>query len=339
MAELKQAPFKTNMSAKLPNSKTWAKDHKMSDVDQAEHNRNVGNPLTAYAREEAKTDADLKEAAKEAGIDIAEPEKKKKSITEWLAENEVKGTPQTSGDLPNPSDEQLIADKVDNAAPTNTGANAASAPTSTGSTTTAAPAPTNNANKEPAAQAEAAKYKVKSIMDAYYDRDFGDPDSDEAKSTRNFMIADTIAKFLRNTGKDIANIGAQYTGGEIDNSREESMWDARNKEMAKQGISAEAATVENSDKNIERQLQQNVINSGKLSNEQKNYIVSAARQINTMMKNAKTNTEKQALAQLQAALATGNVNAVTAIGGSVAGLLGGDGKSIINEMLETIRSW
>ena len=76
-----------------------------------------------------------------------------------------------------------------------------------------------------------------------------------------------------------------------------------------------------------------------LSNEQKNYVVSAARQINTMMKNAKTNTEKQALAQLQAALATGNVNAVTAIGGSVAGLLGGDGKSIINEMLETFKSW
>ena len=321
MAELKQAPFKTNMSAKLPNSKTWAKEHKMSDVDQAEHNRNVDNPLTAYAREEAKTDADLKEAAKAAGIDIAEDPKEKKTFTEWLAENEVKGTPQTSGDLPNPSDEQLIADKVDNAV---------SAPTNTEGT---APAPTDNANaNENAEEAEATKYKVKSIMDAYYDRDLD-------KNARNFMIADAIAKFLRNTGKDIANIGAQYTGGAIDNSREESMWDARNQEMVKQGISAEAATIENSDKNIERQLQQNVINSGKLSNEQKNYIVSAARQINTMMKNAKTNTEKQALAQLQAALATGNVNAVTAIGGSVAGLLGGDGKSIINEMLETIKSW
>ena len=322
MAELKQAPFKTNMSAKLPNSKTWAKEHKMSDVDQAEHNRNVGNPLTAYAREEAKTDADLREAAKAAGIDIAEEPKEKKTFTEWLAENEVGGTPQTSGDLPNPSDEQLITDKVDNVA---------SVPANTEGTISVSTSPANDNNNEES-EKEAAKYKVKSIMDAYYD---GDID----KNTRNFMIADSIAKFLRNTGKDIANIGAQYTGGAIDNSREDSMWDARNQEMAKQGISAEAATIENSDKNIERQLQQNVINSGKLSNEQKNYIVSAARQINTMMKNAKTNTEKQALAQLQAALATGNVNAVTAIGGSVAGLLGGDGKSIINEMLETIRSW
>lgn len=323
MAELKQAPFKTNMSAKLPNSKTWAKEHKMSEVDQAEHNRNVGNPLTAYAREEAKTDADLREAAKAAGIDIAEDPKEKKSFTEWLAENEVKGNPQTSGDLPNPSEEQLISNNVDKA-------NATTTPAST-TTTASAPASTPTDNKDSEDEA-ATKYKVKSIMDAYYD---GDID----KNTRNFMIADSIAKFLRNTGKDIANIGAQYTGGAIDNSREESMWDARNQEMAKQGISAEAATIENSDKNIERKLQQNVINSGKLSNEQKTYIVSAARQINTMMKKAKTNTEKQALAQLQAALATGNVNAVTAIGGSVAGLLGGDGKSIINEMLETIRSW
>lgn len=321
MAELKQAPFKTNMSAKLPDPKTWAKEHKMSELDQQEHNRNVDNPLTAYAREEAKTDADLREAAKAAGIDVAEEPKEKKSFTEWLAENEVGGTPQTSGGLPNPSEEQLISDNV------STNAEGA---TSTPTNTPAATQPSGD-NKDPEEKA-AAKYKVKSIMDAYYD---GDID----KNTRNFMIADTIAKFLRNTGKDIANIGAQYTGGAIDNSREESMWDARNQEMAKQGISAEAATVENSDKNIERQLQQNVINSGKLSNEQKNYIVSAARQINSMMKNAKTNTEKQALAQLQAALATGNVNAVTAIGGSVAGLLGGDGKSIINEMLETIRSW
>ena len=322
MAELKQAPFKTNMSAKLPNSKTWAKEHKMSDVDQAEHNRNVDNPLTAYAREEAKTEADLKEAAKASGIDIAEDPKEKKTFTEWLAEHEVKGAPQTSGDLPNPSEEQLIKGKVDNAG---------AAPTKAGSTASA-PSPTNNANADAKEQeAEATKYKVKSIMDAYYD---GDID----KNTRNFMIADSIAKFLRNTGKDIANIGAQYTGGAIDNSREDSMWDARNQEMAKQGISAEAATVENSDKNIERQLQQNVINSGKLSNEQKNYIVSAARQINTMMKNAKTNTEKQALAQLQAALATGNVNAVTAIGGSVAGLLGGDGKSLLDNIMDVFRS-
>ena len=314
MAELKQAPFKTNMSAKLPDPKTWAKEHKMSELEQQEHNRNVGNPLTAYAREEAKTDADLREAAKAAGIDVAEPEKKK-SFIEWLAAHEVKGEPQTSGDLPNPSSESLVTSNANGSGST---------PTSN------ANGSGGNGNEE--SEKEVAKYKVKSIMDAYYD---GDIDKD----TRNFMIADTIAKFLRNTGKDIANIGAQYTGGAIDNLREESMWDARNQEMAKQGISAEAATVENSDKNIERQLQQNVINSGKLSNEQKNYIVSAARQINTMMKNAKTNTEKQALAQLQAALATGNINAVTAIGGSVAGLLSGDGKSIINEMLETIRSW
>lgn len=328
MAELKQVPFTTNMSSNLPDPKTWAKEKKMSEVDQQEHDRNVGNPLTAYAREEAKTEADLEEAAREAGIDISTPEKKQ-SFIDWLAANEVKGTPQTSGDLPNPSSESLV---------TGGGSGSGSTPTGSSSTTTP-PTPSGSGSggndgsggdEEP--EKKATKYKVKSIMDAFYDGDIDE-------NTRNFMIADTIAKFLRNTGKDIGNIGAQYTGGAIDDSREESLWDERNKEMAKQGISAEAATVENSDKNIERQLQQNVINSGKLSNEQKEYIVGAARQINTMMENAKTNTEKQALAQLQAALATGNVNAVTAIGGSVAGLLSGDGKSIINEMLETIRSW
>lgn len=327
MAELKQVPFTTNMSSNLPDPKTWAKEKKMSELDQQEHDRNVGNPLTAYAREDAEMDDDLRAAAAEAGIDISTPEKKQ-SFIDWLAANVVKGTPQTSGDLPNPSSESLVTGNANGSGSTPTG----SSSTTTSSSSGSGSGGSGGSGGDEESEKEATKYKIKSIMDAYYD---GDID----KNTRNFMIADSIAKFLRNTGKDIANIGAQYTGGAIDNSREESMWDARNQEMAKQGISAEAATVENSDKNIERQLQQNVINSGKLSNEQKNYIVSAARQINTMMKNAKTNTEKQALAQLQAALATGNVNAVTAIGGSVAGLLGGDGKSIINEMLETIKGW
>jgi len=334
MAELKQVPFTTNMSSNLPDPKTWANNHKMSDAEQYDHNVSVSNPMTAYAREEAKTDADLRAAAAEAGIDVAEDPtilerakawmaKTGKSFKDWLADNEVNGTPQTSGDLPNPSDEQLISDAT------------TTAPASTEDTTQpasdpSAPSDNDGGDKDP--EKKATKYKVKSIMDAFYDGDIDE-------NTRNFMIADTIAKFLRNTGKDIGNIGAQYVGGAIDDSREESMWDARNKEMLKQGISAEAAGIEGSDKNIERQLQQNVINSGKLSNEQKDYIVGAARQINTMMQNAKTNTEKQALAQLQAALATGNVNLVTGVGGAVAGLLGGDGKSLWEQMKATFASW
>lgn len=86
--------------------------------------------------------------------------------------------------------------------------------------------------------------KVRGIQQAYYD---GTID----KGTRDYMMADTIAKFARNTGRDIGNIGAQFTGGTVNNNFETSNWDKRNEELFKQQTSAEAATIENSDKGRE----------------------------------------------------------------------------------------
>lgn len=86
--------------------------------------------------------------------------------------------------------------------------------------------------------------KVRGIQQAYYD---GTID----KGTRDYMMADTIAKFARNTGRDIGNIGAQFTGGTVNNNFETSNWDKRNEELFKQQTSAEAASILNSDKGRE----------------------------------------------------------------------------------------
>lgn len=86
--------------------------------------------------------------------------------------------------------------------------------------------------------------KVRGIQQAYYD---GAID----KGTRDYMMADTIAKFARNTGRDIGNIGAQFTGGTVNNNFDTSNWDKRNEELFKQQTSAEAASIKNSDKERE----------------------------------------------------------------------------------------
>lgn len=86
--------------------------------------------------------------------------------------------------------------------------------------------------------------KVRGIQQAYYD---GTID----KGTRDYMMADAIAKFARNTGRDIGNIGAQFTGGTVNNNFETSNWDKRNEELFKQQTSAEAASILNSDKGRE----------------------------------------------------------------------------------------
>lgn len=79
------------------------------------------------------------------------------------------------------------------------------------------------------------KYQPKSIMQAYYAGEFGEPGSEEAKASRNYMMADAIAKFARNTGRDIGNIGAQFTGGAVNNNYEQTSWDeAQNKMVSPQ---------------------------------------------------------------------------------------------------------
>ena len=149
----------------------------------------------------------------------------------------------------------------------------------------------------PAAQ----PYKMKSIQQAYYD---GDID----KNTRDYLLADTIGKFARNMGKDVGNIAAAYSGGTVNNEREASNWDARNAEMMKQGVSAEAATVENSDKQMERAMQKIQQTAGRLKNEQAGYTLSAARKLEEAYKSAKTQTEKNILAALISDVSDGNIS-------------------------------
>lgn len=109
--------------------------------------------------------------------------------------------------------------------------------------------------------------KVRGIQQAYYD---GTID----KGTRDYMMADTIAKFARNTGRDIGNIGAQFTGGTVNNNFETSDWDKRNEELFKQQTSAEAAGITNSDKGREATGQN-------LANEKSNKALEASRIMET----------------------------------------------------------
>lgn len=93
---------------------------------------------------------------------------------------------------------------------------------------------TQTAKKDPS-----TRYKMKSILDAYYD---GDIDS----NTRDYMILDTFSNFARNMGKDVGNVAAAYSGGTVDNERGTSMWDKRNQAMAQSAIEGEQSGVEGS---------------------------------------------------------------------------------------------
>lgn len=114
--------------------------------------------------------------------------------------------------------------------------------------------------------------KVRGIQQAYYD---GTID----KGTRDYMMADAIAKFARNTGRDIGNIGAQFTGGTINNNFETSDWNKRNEELFKQQTSAEAGTIANSDKAMERRQQEANLTGKGLENEKTDISLETSRNL------------------------------------------------------------
>jgi len=128
--------------------------------------------------------------------------------------------------------------------------------------------------------------KVRSIQQAYYD---GNID----KGTRDYMMADAIAKFARNTGRDIGNIGAQYTGGAINNNYEEADWNKRNDELFKQQTSAEAGTIANSDKAMERRQKEANLTGKEFENEKANRSLNFSRELQAQAKAAYDKGDKQ----------------------------------------------
>lgn len=296
-------PNSPNVTNPLPKPENYANEHKMDDQKQYEHDVQVANPISALARKEEKDKENLKEAADLAGIETEKDKEILSGIKDLFdngktAHADTSNVENTSNNIGSESTSKESINETTN------GENNSNISYSGDYSTT---------------NAHTNHYAPMSIMQAYYAGCFGDPNSEEAKASRNYFLGDTIATFIRNLGKDVGNVGAQYSGGTIDNNRDSSKWDSRNAEMLKQGVSSEAATVQGSDKDIERQLQNNVINSGKLSNEQKNYIVNASREIDKLLKKAQTNEERILLSQIQSQLATGNVNQWSMIGGVAAG--------------------
>lgn len=152
---------------------------------------------------------------------------------------------------------------------------------------------------EAAANDPRTNYQLKGIWQAFKD---GDID----KSTAQYMAMDVIGNFARDLAKGQANIAAIYNGGapsEVGNTQ--SLWDKRNAEMAKQGISAEAATVKGSDKNYERLFQDKNLTSLGLDNEfkaMKNY---TPRQLVNIANDPKQPDAMRKAAMIMVANATG----------------------------------
>jgi hypothetical protein len=101
--------------------------------------------------------------------------------------------------------------------------------------------------KDDPPKVKAAKNKYNkttmSIWDAYYAGEFGEPGSAEAKRTAGYFTIDAIAKLASNLGRRVGNVGAQYSGGTIDEGHDVSDWEQRKESMLGEEVSKESQEI------------------------------------------------------------------------------------------------
>ena len=68
-----------------------------------------------------------------------------------------------------------------------------------------------------------------SIWDAYNNKEI-------SKETAGYFMIDAIATLAKNLGRSIGNVGAQFSGGTIDNGHDESKWGQRQNALLKETI-------------------------------------------------------------------------------------------------------
>lgn len=191
--------------------------------EKYEHDVQMKNPLSAYTRKEKEDLKNLVEVAAEAGVldddgantmNISFDDADKSSAESILPDSEEVQVK-----------EEEAVDRPGNANDSNSSSTPTTPPVEEEKKEEEESKPEDKAKAE-------GKYRLRSIMDAYNE---GTLD----KESRDYLIVDALSKFARNTGKDLGNLAAAYTGGSMNNDRESGIWEERNKAMAEKGIGAE----------------------------------------------------------------------------------------------------
>ena len=135
-----------------------------------------------------------------------------------------------------------------------------------------------------------------SIWDAYRN---GDID----KETAGYFTIDAIANLAKNLGRSIGNVGAQFSGGTIDNGHDTSMWEQRRDSMFGTELQKETEGVDT----FENKFKQLSYNRGSTLNDLIEYVKSDAEKLSD------DNPLKVAYLSLAAMIASGQVDGTTTL--------------------------
>ena len=135
-----------------------------------------------------------------------------------------------------------------------------------------------------------------SIWDAYRN---GDID----KETAGYFTIDAIANLAKNLGRSIGNVGAQFSGGTIDNGHDTSMWEQRRDSMFGTELQKETEGIDT----FENKFKQLSYNRNSTINDLIEFVKSDAEKLSD------DNPLKVAYLSLAAMIASGQVDGTTTI--------------------------
>jgi hypothetical protein len=141
------------------------------------------------------------------------------------------------------------------------------------------------------------------------------------KETAGYFTVDALATLAKNLGRGIGNVGAQFSGGSIDQGHDTSMWEQRKDEIFNQELQGEAEGIQN------------------YANTMKKYNLNKASTINDLLNTVKADVEKLddnnpakiAYLALAAQMANGDIDGNTT--------LAGVGAKAAAPLLEKLEGW
>lgn len=246
---LNELPPNINMSA--PQIKNLSDMKRNTPQEQYEHDVQMANPASAYARKQNKDLEKLIEVAEEAGVldddgadtlNISFDDANKSSAEDLLpGGDETKSEEQSNvggegeGSGGDGSDNNGGGGEGDGSGQGSSDNNNNGSGSGSGGSNDDGSGNGNgggDGGKKTEEEKKKGKYRLRSIMDAYNEGLLDE-------NSRDYLIVDALSTFARNTGRDLGNLAAAYTGGTVNNDRDTSIWEERNKAMAEKGIGAE----------------------------------------------------------------------------------------------------
>ena len=179
------------------------------------------------------------------------------------------------------------------------------------------------------------KYKssMYGIIDAMKNGDI-DP------STGIYFMLDALSKAARNTGIDIGNIGAQFSGGTVRDDYQDSLWNQRRNKMFENEMTSELNKQEGTDKELEYQTGLENLKKLGFENEQSDRMLEASRKLADAAKRFREKGN-ETLANLydtiSSSAANGKIDVEEIAGIASAGILDSEeGQEVLKDLKETL---